>query len=172
MLHSYEFLDGPKDLVNPASWERTQIEDGLDDWPKVDHEFDIMVWADQEFNAPGRHTERCTFWNWFNSQLDLFRERLALKDHATVDLTLDAMQDLDTALRTWNSRTLLFRDTPSFIKDLMREQMNAINRDFKRKPVSEQLALGEFVKVRLKGVIHILPKEALVEFPQLKEMVV
>ena len=129
-------------------------------------------WADKEFNEKGRKEQRKEFLDWLNGQEDLIRERLALRDCFSVKSTLEYMELIDRAILDWHNHSYrpLFRNPPSVVEELSKEYQAAWKRN--RPTTDSKIALGEFVRVRLKGIIHILPPEALVEFPQLKECLV
>jgi hypothetical protein len=160
---SKEILLAPADIEDFAlvtsdveDWEET--EEDLDYWvplPKLPQWFvnDVA----QECNHDHQKMLRQTFWLWFNRQKPLFIERLRRGDRNTVDHIIDVLGLYDWGITEYSDRHSLFRDPPSFTNELEREITQAMDRDHTIAPISKQLAMGEMVKVNIKGITHIIP---------------
>jgi hypothetical protein len=181
-LTDFRWLDayrGPEIVMDPFQLEELQAqslweeaEEELDDWaPDSETPRERLIslgpWADEQYNEKGRKQQREEFWRWWNGQGDLIRDRLVLKDHISVDETIEYMVLIDHSVEDWHNHQTrpLFRNPPSMCNELSKEMVDAQRRGL----MENRIAMGEFVRVRLKGIIHILPAEALVEYPQLKE---
>jgi hypothetical protein len=165
-----EAYEGPEIVMDPFQLDELQadqlweeMEADLDDWaPKEtprERLKSLGPWIDKNLNEEDRKTQRILFWNWWNGQGQLLRERLAMKDYLTVDETVEYMVELDQQIFLWNSNNPrpLLREAPSMLNELRREILAAQNRN----RTARMIAMGEMQRITINGVVHIVPTKAL-----------